>query len=93
MTHNEVVSIIIGTYNEEQEIFYPYRFHDWRKAVDFLKEKGKWNNSLSILDYKDDTMIIKVGYTRERISVVANKQLLRLIAKELQLWNEILSQD
>ena len=91
--NNPEVSIIVGTYDESQELFYPYRFYDWRKAVDFLKEKGRWNNSLSILEYKDDTMVIKVGYTRERLSVVANKSLLRLIAKELQLWNELLSLD
>lgn len=90
---NPAVSIIVGTYNEDQEVFYPYRFYDWRKAVDFLKEKGRWNNSLSIIEYKDDTMVIKVGYTRERLSVVASKPMLRTIAKELQLWNEILAQD
>ena len=84
---------LVGTYDENQEIFYPYRFYDWRKAVEFLKEKGRWNNSLSIIEYKDDTMVIKVGYTRERLSVVAEKPMLRLIAKELQLWNEILAQD
>ncbi len=93
MSHNPEVSIIVGTYDENQEIFYPYRFYDWRKAVEFLKEKGRWNNSLSIIEYKDDTMVIKVGYTRERLSVVAEKPMLRLIAKELQLWNEILAQD
>ena len=93
MSHNPEVSIIVGTYDENQEIFYPYRFYDWRKAVEFLKEKGRWNNSLSIIEYKDDTMVIKVWYTRERLSVVAEKPMLRLIAKELQLWNEILAQD
>lgn len=87
------VSIVIGTYNDEQETFYPYRFYDWHKAVDFLKEKGKYSNSLSILEFSDDTMIIKVGYTRERLSVVAEKSMLKMIAKELQLWNEILQED
>lgn len=87
------VSIIIGTYNEEQETFYPYRFFDWRKAVDFLKEKGKYSNSLSIIEFSKDTMILKVGYTRERLSVVAERSILKMIAKELQLWNEILEED